>query len=114
MKIKHGYLYVADLNPPKGTEPGKLRPVVVIQTDFLNEIEHPSTWVLPCTTNKVGENILRVVLPKKIAGNAEDCEVMVDQCRSIDNKRFQKELGKIPNVILKELKEKLCLLGNLK
>lgn len=112
MLIKHGYLYLADLNPRQGTEAGKVRPVVVIQTDYLNEQKHPSTWVLPCTTRIVGENLLRVVLPKQIAGNNEDCEVMIDQSRSIDNKRIQKEIGKLPMVILKEIKEKLRLLGN--
>lgn len=113
MQVRHGYLYLADLNPRRGTEAGKIRPVLVIQTDYLNEINHPSTWVLPCTTRIVGENILRVVLPKKIAGNNEDCEIMIDQSRTIDNQRFKREIGKVPSVILKEIKEKLRLLGNL-
>lgn len=113
MQVRHGYIYLADLNPRQGTEPGKIRPVLVIQTDYLNEINHPSTWVLPCTTQVVGENILRVVLPKKIAGNNEDCEIMIDQSRSIDNLRFKQEVGKIPPSILKEIKDKLRLLGNL-
>jgi len=113
MKVRHGYIYLADLNPRQGTEPGKVRPVIVIQTDYLNEIDHPSSWILPCTTKVVGENVLRVVLPKKIAGNNEDCEVMIDQSRSIDNQRFKKEVGKIPSTILKEIKDKLRLLGNL-
>ncbi|OQW50696.1 MAG: hypothetical protein A4S09_17675 [Proteobacteria bacterium SG_bin7] len=111
MRIRHSYVYLADLSPRQGTEPGKIRPVVVIQTDFLNEANHPSTWVLPCTSRLTGENILRVVLPKKIAGNLEDCEIMIDQSRAIDNKRFQKEIGKIPTQILREIKEKLRLLG---
>ena len=113
MHVRHGHLYIADLNPRRGTEAGKFRPVVVIQTDYLNEAGHPSTWVLPCTTLTVGENILRVVLPKRIAGNTENCEVMIDQSRSIDNQRFQTEIGKIPLTILKEIKEKLRLLANL-
>lgn len=113
MKVRHGYIYLADLNPRQGTEPGKVSPVIVIQTDYLNEINHPSSWILPCTTKAVGENVLRVVLPKKIAGNNEDCEVMIDQSRSIDNQRFKKEVGKIPPTILKEIKDKLRLLGNL-
>lgn len=113
MQIRHGYLYLADLNPRHGTEAGKTRPVVVIQTNYLNDVNHPSTWILPCTTRIVGENILRVVLPRKIAGNSEDCEIMIDQSRSIDNNRIKKELGKIPIVILKEIKDKLRLLGNL-
>ncbi|MGB5479092.1 MAG: type II toxin-antitoxin system PemK/MazF family toxin, partial [Thermoanaerobaculia bacterium] len=49
VKIRRGALYLADLNPRRGTEPGKIRPILVIQSDLLNEAEHPSTWVLPCT-----------------------------------------------------------------
>lgn len=113
MQIRHGYLYLADLNPRQGTEAGKVRPVVVLQTDYLNQAEHPSTWILPCTTNTVGDNIIRVVLTKNIAGNFSDCEVIIDQSHAIDNRRIQKELGKIPPLILKEIKDKLRLLGNL-
>jgi mRNA interferase MazF len=43
MKIRRGVLYLADLDPARGTETGKLRPVLVIQTDLLNEVGHPST-----------------------------------------------------------------------
>jgi mRNA interferase MazF len=113
MRIKHGHLYLADLSPRHSTEAGKTRPVVVIQNDLLNEAGHPSTWILPCTTRIVGENLLRVVLPKKIAGNKEDCEVMIDQSRAIDNQRFSRELGPLPTIVLKEIKEKLRLLGQL-
>ena len=109
--LQHGHLYLADLSPRYGTELGKLRPILVIQTNLLNEAEHPSTWVLPCTTRLTDANILRVRLPKKIAGNAMDCDVMIDQSRSIDNKRIKKALGFLPSPILKEVKEKLRLLG---
>ena len=78
MKVSRGILYLADLSPRVGTESGKIRPVLVIQTDLLNEVEHPSTWVLPCTTRLSGENLLRVPLPRGVAGNPRDCEVMID------------------------------------
>jgi len=85
---------------------------VVVQTDLLNEADHPSTWVLPCTTRLAGENLLRVQLPRGIAGNAVDCEVMIDQGRSIDNRRFRKPLGRLPRPILNEVKLKLKLLAD--
>ena len=52
MTIKKFHLYLADLNPRMGTEPGKTRPVVVVQTDLLNTT-HPSTLVCPLTTKVV-------------------------------------------------------------
>jgi mRNA interferase MazF len=111
--LDHGRLYLADLNPRFGTESGKTRPVLVIQSDLLNSVGHPSTWVLPCTTRLTGGSILRVVLPAGIAGNQQDCEVMIDQGRAIDNRRFHKSLGRLPRILLHEVKDKLRKLGDL-
>jgi mRNA interferase MazF len=111
--IEHGVLYLADLNPRKGTEAGKKRPVLVIQTDLLNQAGHPSTWILPCTTRCVGESLLRVVLPPKIAGNDRECEIMIDQSRAVDNDRFVRRLKPLPALVLSETKQKLRLLADL-
>ena len=113
LQIRHGFLYLADLNPRLGTEAGKVRPVLVIQNDFVNEAKHASTWILPCTTKLVGGNMLRAVLPEGIAGNQKACEVMIDQSRSIDNQRFKKKLKQVPTKIMSEIKDKLKQLGNL-
>ncbi len=113
MKVRRGHLCLANLNPNLGTEPGKVRPVLVIQTDLLNELRHPSTWVLPCTTRLSGENILRVPLPRGIAGNREDCEIMIDQSRAIDNRRFVRALRALPGGILREVEDKLRRLAEL-
>lgn len=113
MRARRGVLYLAELSPRAGTEPGKVRPVLVVQTDLLDEAGHPSTWVLPCTTRLTGENLLRVVLPRSIAGNREECEVMVDQSRAIDNRRLVRALRPLPKSILAEVVEKLRRLGDL-
>ena len=113
MRIRRGSLYLADLNPRRGSEAGKTRPVLVIQTDFLNEAGHPSTWVLPCTTRLSGENILRVSLPRGIAGNRRECEVMIDQSHAVDNGRFVRALRPLPRTILREVEEKLRSLAEL-
>jgi mRNA interferase MazF len=113
VRIRRGSLYLADLNPRLGTEPGKVRPVLVIQTDLLNVAGHPSTWILPCTTRLSGGNLLRVSLPRGIAGNREDCELMIDQNHAIDNRRFVRALKPLPGGLLREVVEKLRHLGEL-
>jgi mRNA interferase MazF len=80
---------------------------------LLNTTGHPSTWVLPCTTRLVPENILRVRLPMGAGGNARECDVMIDQSRAIDNRRFKRRLGMLPSTLLREVKEKLRALGEL-
>jgi mRNA interferase MazF len=113
VRIRRGFLYQADLSPRRGSEPGKVRPVLVIQTDLLNEAGHSSTWVLPCTTRLSVTNLLRVSLPRGIAGNRKECEVMIDQSRAIDNRRFVRALRALPRAILREVEEKLRSLADL-
>lgn len=110
MTPQYGRLYVADLNPRFGTEPGKVRPVVVVQTDALNR-SHPSTIVCPLTTKIAGfENPLRVALPKGVSGLGRPSDVLVDQLKSIDNRRLRRKLGVLPDPYLSELRHKLLLI----
>ena len=113
VRVRRGSLYLADLDPRLDTEPGKLCPVLVIQTDLLNETGHPSTWILPCTTRLSGENLLRVSVPRGMAGNRAECEIMIDQSRAVDNRRFVRALKPLPRPILREVEEKLRRLGEL-
>lgn len=105
MRYKQFDIWLADLNPTVGTEPGKTRPVVIIQTDLLNET-HLSTIVCPVTTNvKPEAEILRIHLRKSQLSKLSD--VLVDQPRAIDNKRFIKRLGKLNSDQIIQLKENL-------
>ncbi len=99
MKLKQYDIWLADLNPRIGTEPGKTRPVVIVQTDLLNEF-HPSTLVCPITS-KVNKDIqlLRVHLKNNQLDKPSD--ILVDQIRAIDNNRLKKRLG----ALTKEQKE---------
>ena len=95
MGIRKWHVYTADLNPRIGTEPGKVRPVVVVQTDLLNGI-HPSTVVCPVTTKILPEvRFLRVHLVRGEAGLKGLSDIMVDQVRAIDNRRLVRRLGVI-------------------
>jgi mRNA interferase MazF len=105
--VERGVLYLADLSPRRGTEAGKTRPVLVVQSDLLNGVGHPSTFVLPCTSRLAGESLLRVHLPRRLAGNPADCEVMIDQGRAIDNRRFRRRLGGLPPLLMREVDQKL-------
>jgi mRNA interferase MazF len=94
-EIKQYEIWMADLNPPKGTEPGKVRPVCILQTNLLNNI-HPSTIILPITTNvNPNAEILRVHLKKGEGGLQENSDILIDQIRAIDNKRLIQCLGTI-------------------
>jgi mRNA interferase MazF len=97
MEIKKWRVYLANLNPQLGTEPGKVRPVVVVQTDLLNGV-HPSTVICPLTTKvRPRAQILREHLASGAAGLKQHSDVMVDQVRAIDNRRLLRSIGAIRN-----------------
>ncbi len=107
MKIKQFEIWIADLNPKRGTEAGKIRPVIIVQTDLLNK-EHPSTIVCTMTTNvKPDSEILRVHLKKLKFGLKEDCDIMIDQVRAIDNKRLVKKVGVVDSDTADKIRENL-------
>jgi len=110
MKIHKFHLYLADLNPKFGSEPGKIRPVVVIQTDLLNDV-HPSTIICPITTNVIKKSsILRVHLSRKETNLRKDSDILVDQIRAIDNRRFIKHIGALNRVHKEALLQNLTIL----
>jgi len=89
-------LWLANLNPGKGTEPGKVRPVVVVQTDLLNGV-HPSTIVCPITSQVIEliGGVLRIPIEPGVSGLEKRSDVMFDQIRSLDNRRFIQKIGRL-------------------
>ena len=113
MKAKQFEIWISDLNPTIGTETGKVRPVVIVQTDLLNK-HHSSSIICPITTNTQKESeILRIHLKKGCCGLNEGCDIMLDQIRAIDNKRLMKRVGTVPSEISERIRENLKILLDL-
>ena len=113
MKAKQFEIWIADLNPTIGTEPGKVRPVIIIQTDLLNK-HHPSSIICPITTNVRKESeILRVHLKQGCCGLEEGCDIIIDQVRAIDNKRLIKKVGSIPTDLNNTIRANLKIIFDL-
>ena len=118
MTIERGWFYLADLNPRRGTEPGKRRPVLVLQSDLLNRIGHPSTIVAPLTTAVVDDaEPLRVRVPTRTKGIREASDILIDQVRSIDNRRLcrqesnrpLKKIARAPDELMRQVESCLKL-----
>jgi len=88
MAFKRGGIYLANFNPSKGTEAGKIRPCLVMQSDLLNAADHPSTTVLPLTTLLIDDaEPLRYRIKSRDKLKV-DSDIMLDQTRTIDNRRM--------------------------
>ncbi len=83
-----GEVWLANLDPPRGTEPGKTRPVLIVQAQPLLDAGHPSTLVIPLTTNLVANaEPLRVRVPAT-GRLRHGSDLLIDQLRAIDNRRL--------------------------
>ena len=85
---KRGEVWLADLDPRYGTEPGKTRPVLVVQSQALLDAGHPSTYIIPLTTQLVTDAEplrIRVQAAKQLP---PDSDLLMDQLRAIDNRRL--------------------------
>jgi len=112
MRIKQFDIWIADLEPQRGTETGKVRPVLVVQTNLLKD--HPSTVICPITTNVVPDSdILRVHINKGLANLKSDSDIMIDQIRAIDNRRLTTRVGELPRDLQQKVKENIKIILDL-
>ena len=88
MAFRRGCIYLANFNPSKGTEAGKIRPCIIMQSDLLNNIDHPSTTVLPLTTQLIDDAAPLRYRIKARDNLKADSDIMIDQTRTIDNQRI--------------------------
>ena len=83
------------MEPQRGTVTGKVRPVLIVQTNLLNN-EHPSSVVCPITTNvQKDSEILRVHIKKGTSNLKVESDIMIDQIRAIDNRRLVNKIGEL-------------------
>jgi len=103
--IKQYDIWLANLNPASGSIPGKARPVLIIQSDLLNN-QLESTIVCPITSNVIQEaKILRVHIPK---GQFDtESNILVDQIRTIDNGKLIQKISRLNYDQIKRIKKSL-------
>ncbi len=87
---------------------------MVVQTDLLNKIPHPSTLICPVTSNVIMKSdLLRVHLKKGMTNLHQECDIIVDQLRAIDNRRLIKKIGDLPGSLVNTTRENLRIVLDL-
>jgi len=87
-KINHGEIWLANLNPNKGKEPGKVRPVLIVQDQALLDAEHPTTIIIPLTTELIDDAYPLRIRINKSSKLLKSSDLIIDQIRAIDNQRL--------------------------
>jgi len=100
MVIKRGDIFLANLDPVKGSEQGKVRPVLVIQNNIANE--YSPTVIIAAITSKIfsKEYPTNVFLHKKDSKLPKDSTVLLNQLRTIDKSRLIKKISSLNGEII--------------
>ncbi len=90
-RLSRGGVYLARLDPAKGAEVGKLRPVVVLSADEILAVETPLLFVCPLSSRSDPDfNALHVPLPPR-DGLMVASFALVEHCRAISRRRVLSE-----------------------
>ncbi len=101
MNYRQGEVFLARLNPSRGNEPGKDRPVIIVQSNGLNEVDYPTCIVVPCSSVDMPETSIRPILEERFFD--KKTYALLDQVRALDvSKRFLRKIGQLSdeNLIL--------------
>lgn len=87
--MTRGDIYMLDFGIPFGSEPGRRRPVVIIQADKEN-LDNLNTKVIVLLTSNTINADLRgnVFLPKKELGLSKDSVALIHQIIVVDKLRL--------------------------
>lgn len=104
--IEQGHCYLADMNPPRKSKPGKLRPVVVIQASDTIAAQTPGIVIVPLSTKTAGgENTLRVLIETNRGLKIDKNSVaLLDQIHTLDRALFTAHLGAVSPDTLEKIR----------
>ena len=107
--VRRGQVWVANLNPNRGREAGKIRPVLIVQGDWLSAAQERTVVVLPLTTHvRPDAEPLRLTIGAR-DGLRSDSQVIVEQPRTLDRVRLgegplteltSREMGEVERSLL--------------
>lgn len=111
MTVSRGEIWLANLNPVRGSEQAGNRPVLMMQTDSINRFT-TTVLAVPFTTN-----LRRAALPSCVSvaagegGLSSDSVALCHQLRVLDKTRLMKRLGAVGGATLEKIET--CVLFTL-
>ena len=107
--MKRGEIFFAGLDPTRGAEIRKSRPVVIVSNDAANRASALVT-VIPLTSNVSVVHSFEVKLSARESGLSKDSKAMAQQVRTIDKTRIGTvRRGIVPGVKMREVDAALRL-----
>ena len=107
MTIRRGEIWLANLNPTRGSEQAGIRPVLIFQTDLLNRFT-TTVLTIPLTTNLRHASLPSCVfISRGEGGLASDSVALCHQLRVLDKSRLQRKLGTVSQQTLSAIESRM-------
>lgn len=96
--ISQGEIWWAELPPPRKSEPGLRRPVLIVQSDAFNRSRIATVVCIPLTSNvKWALMPGNVHLPARTTGLPKNSIANVSQLLTIDRTILTERVGRLPS-----------------
>jgi len=108
--IQRGEVWWANLDEPRGSEPGFRRPVLVVQNDAFNR-SRIATVIAVALTSNLGliDAPGNVLLPARASGLKKDSVANVSQVVTLDRDSLVKRAGRIDAAAMRDVDQGLRL-----
>ena len=115
--VRRGEIRFADLEPVRGSEANKRRPVVIVSNDGANAraaaLGRGVVTVVPVTSNVAQILPFQTLLEPAATGLPRPSKAQAEQVRSLDVRRLGPRIGRLPSAAITELDKALRLHLNL-
>jgi len=107
MTVKRGEIWLADLNPTRGSEQAGIRPVLIFQNDVVSKFT-TTVLAIPLTTNlRRASQPSCMRISKGEGGLVSDSVVLCHQLRVLDKTRLQRKLGTVTQETLSAIENRV-------
>lgn len=106
---RRGEVWVASLDPARGAEMRKTRPVVVVSSNAAGAL--PVRIAAPCTTSRLGEAVWRLpIQATDFNGLDRDTTIDLMQLRAMSTDRFVHRLGRLTDDQMEDVAAAIAIL----
>lgn len=109
MKRNQFEIWIANLNPTKGSEQQGIRPVVILETNAVKS-KGNTTIIAPLTSQIDPIFSYEVIIPNgEESGLEQDSKIKIRQIRIADISRLIKKIGNVPQDYRKDILNHIAL-----
>jgi len=112
--VQRGEIWWAELEEPRGSEPGYRRPLLVVQADAFNRSRIQTILAVVLTSNlRLVEAPGNVLVPKRASGLPKDSVANVSQVVTVDREVLSERVGKLAGSVMRAVENGLRLVLDL-